>query len=338
MFFEPLLTRFINKSTLKTELQGLARLFKFIFTSEESSEIVKKNQQLMIKALEYEYSVDFPIRTPVEIWYKCMHKCYLEGDDLRKGGTGNDVKILKLMFGENKNITPSVKMFIELSNYDVVKNPDIHPLREDANPLVELFRSRVKSPLYQPLAKYLPRVESVSSLYPEADKLFKAMELTPDPKEVVFGQDPYAINATGIAFGSVFIDDAPPSLRNIEEELAKQMGHGIRDKRLYGLAKNGILFQNICLVYDSNKTKQEENFKIWTLFTRELVKLLLKERPDCIFVLWGTVAKNTVGDLIPYKCKIEHAHPSPLSKRYWSKDNTCFTRSQKMLGYDIWRD
>ena len=76
------------------------------------------------------------------------------------------------------------------------------------------------------LARFVDAAYAAGTVYPPADRIFAAFDLTPldRVKAVILGQDPYHEpgEAQGLAFYVPEGGRTPPSLRNIAKELAAE--------------------------------------------------------------------------------------------------------------------
>jgi uracil-DNA glycosylase len=151
--------------------------------------------------------------------------------------------------------------------------------------------------------------------YPEEKNILRALDLCPDPKVVILGQDPYHSEgqATGLAFGIAPGNKTPPSLRNILKELKSDLNVVCQDLSLEGWAKEGVLLLNTVLTVSPNKPGS--HFDIgWEMYTDGIISNLSKQG-NKVFILWGKKAQAKK-DLINLNnsCMIlESNHPSPLS-------------------------
>ena len=147
-------------------------------------------------------------------------------------------------------------------------------------------------------------------------------------KIVIMGQDPYHDgSAMGLSFSMRRTGKSiRPSLRNIynrmeatitridengEEEHWERPDHG----DLTILAKQGILFLNICLTVDPEEgAKSHSKRDIWDTFVEEnIIRYIIENDSNVVFILWGRAAQkleNSIGSDNPIlKC----SHPSSYS-------------------------
>ncbi len=155
-------------------------------------------------------------------------------------------------------------------------------------------------------------------VYPGA--VLRALELTPFDavRVVILGQDPYhgVGRAEGLAFSVPAGQRIPPSLRNIQAELQRDLGlvppgHG----HLGGWARQGVLLLNSALTVESGAPGSHAN-RGWEALTVKLLNALAHDPLPKVFLLWGAAAQRWAPD----PAAIAHAvlrsnHPSPLSAR-----------------------
>jgi uracil-DNA glycosylase len=150
--------------------------------------------------------------------------------------------------------------------------------------------------------------------FPEEKNVFRALELTPNPKVIILGQDPYhgEGEANGLAFGINQNIKIPPSLRNILKELKNDLGIECQNLSLEGWANRGVLLLNTVLTVKPNRPGS--HFGIgWEIFTDEIIKQHA-DTGNKVFILWGKKAQLKKSLINPNKnCILESNHPSPLS-------------------------
>lgn len=162
-----------------------------------------------------------------------------------------------------------------------------------------------------------------ATIYPPAKQMFTAFDLTPlsEVKVVILGQDPYhgAGQAMGLAFSVPKAIPKPPSLNNILKEMADDLtlaGQGAvysRHGDLTYWAKQGVLLLNTSLSVREGNAGSHQG-KGWEQFTDAVIDVINEQTEHCVFILWGSKAKqkgkyiNTDKHLI-----LSSVHPSPLS-------------------------
>jgi len=158
---------------------------------------------------------------------------------------------------------------------------------------------------------------SGKTLFPPKADIFNAFTLTPlnQARVVILGQDPYhgAGQAMGLAFSVKHGIRIPPSLRNINKELASDLGieppsHG----DLTHWAKQGVLLLNTVLTVEESKAHSHAG-KGWERFTDAAIKQV-SNQGNIVFLLWGSHAQKKA-ELIDIERNfiLKAPHPSPLS-------------------------
>lgn len=166
------------------------------------------------------------------------------------------------------------------------------------------------------------RLAAHALIYPPEP--LKALRLTP-PERVrvlVLGQDPYhgAGQAHGLAFDVQPGCKAPPSLRNIFKELAREYGPAptLQSGLLAYWAHQGVLLLNACLTVEDGQAGSHAR-RGWESLTESiLAELQASARPLCV-LLWGAHAQarwDSVVAAVPAagpRGVLRANHPSPLS-------------------------
>ena len=154
--------------------------------------------------------------------------------------------------------------------------------------------------------------------YPPGDRVFNALFLTPfdDVRVVLLGQDPY--HGPGQAMGLCFSVPAgvplPPSLRNIFDELVRDVGISRPSNGdLTPWAERGVLLLNAVLTVAPGQAASHAG-KGWERFTDRAIRELSERRDGLVFLLWGRYAqqKGAIVDRSRHHV-LTAAHPSPLS-------------------------
>ena len=175
-----------------------------------------------------------------------------------------------------------------------------------------------KKPYYARLYKTLKEEYSTRRIYPPAEDLFRAFDLTPlsQVKAVILGQDPY--HGYGQAMGLCFSVrpgvEVPPSLVNIYQELHDDCGCYIPNNGcLTKWARQGVLLLNTVLTVRAHQANSHRGIG-WEEFTDAAIRVLNQQDRPIVFLLWGRPAqmkkemRNNPRHLI-----LEAPHPSPLS-------------------------
>lgn len=155
-------------------------------------------------------------------------------------------------------------------------------------------------------------------IYPA--EVLRALELTPleAVRVVILGQDPYhgAGQAEGLAFSVPHGEKIPPSLRNIQKELARDLGcTPSTSGHLGAWARHGVLLLNASLTVEDGQPGSHAR-KGWEALTDRLVAAVAARREPTVFMLWGAhaQAKKPLIDAAGRDHLVLQAnHPSPLS-------------------------
>ena len=157
-----------------------------------------------------------------------------------------------------------------------------------------------------------------ATIYPPEP--LRALQLTaPDQvRVVVIGQDPYhgPGQAEGLAFSVAPGVKPPPSLRNIFQELQRDLGlPPPGNGSLARWAQQGVLLLNTCLTVEDGQPASHAN-RGWEALTDRLIHRCSVSGPPKVFLLWGAHAqkKTVLIDAGRHQLLVAN-HPSPLSAR-----------------------
>ena len=173
-------------------------------------------------------------------------------------------------------------------------------------------------PNYAKLYKTVMHEYQTRLIFPPADDIFNAFELTPlsEVKVVILGQDPYHGDgqAHGLCFSVKPDVEIPPSLVNIYQELHDDLGCRIPDHGcLTKWAQQGVLMLNTVLTVRAHQANSHRGIG-WEEFTDAAIKVLNEQDRPIVFILWGSPAQRKKTMLNNPKHLILTApHPSPLS-------------------------
>ena len=175
-----------------------------------------------------------------------------------------------------------------------------------------------KKPYYGELYKKIKEEYSNRQIFPPADEIFTAFELTPlsEVKVVIIGQDPYHGDgqAHGLCFSVKPDIETPPSLVNIYKELNSDLGcfipnHGY----LIKWANQGVLMLNTVLTVRAHQANSHRGIG-WEQFTDAAIRVLNEQDRPIVYLLWGKPAQMKKSMLNnPNHLILEAPHPSPLS-------------------------
>ncbi len=213
-------------------------------------------------------------------------------------------------------------------------DPDTWPVAQDWRGLVDAFLAGAAG--RKLAARMRDRVMDSATIFPPHP--LRALELTPlrSVKVVIVGQDPYhgAGQANGLAFSVSPGVAAPPSLRNIRLEIARERNSreleslpgaapNGSDKSsgadLTPWARQGVLLLNTCLTVERGHPNTHANWG-WEVLTGQIIEAINQRPVPIVFLLWGKHAQDrgpTPGasrDGAP-RLILRANHPSPLSAR-----------------------
>lgn len=175
-----------------------------------------------------------------------------------------------------------------------------------------------KKPYYAKLYKKIREEYSTRQIFPPADEIFTAFELTPlsEVKVVIIGQDPYHGDgqAHGLCFSVKPDVETPPSLINIYKELNSDLGCYIPNNGyLTKWAEQGVLLLNTVLTVRAHQANSHRGIG-WEEFTDAAIKILNEQDRPIVYLLWGKPAQMKKSMLNnPKHLILEAPHPSPLS-------------------------
>ena len=138
------------------------------------------------------------------------------------------------------------------------------------------------------------RINQGAEIYPPQP--LRALALTPlaDVSVVILGQDPYhgPGQAEGLAFSVPAGVKPPPSLRNIQKELQRDLGlPAPLDGSLIRWTQQGVLLLNTCLTVEKEQPASHSG-KGWEVLTDELIKATSESEIPVVFMLWGAHAQG----------------------------------------------
>lgn len=168
------------------------------------------------------------------------------------------------------------------------------------------------------------RLAAGAVIYP-SDPL-RALRLTPlsAVKVLILGQDPYhgPGQAEGLAFSVAPGINIPPSLRNIVQEVRRDVGLGApANGSLTAWAQRGVLLINTSWTVEQGQAGAHADIG-WGVLTDEIIKAVATSSPACVYMLWGAHAQSkadwiaaTAGPSGQQSLILRANHPSPLSAR-----------------------
>ena len=183
------------------------------------------------------------------------------------------------------------------------------------------------------LTQFVSESRAKGTVYPNNNDVFAALRLgLEDVRVVILGQDPY--HGPGQAMGLSFAVGAgvahPPSLKNIEKEVASDTGSK-EPVNLHAWFDQGVLLLNTILTVDAGKPLSHVG-QGWEKITDAILSELASKRKGIVFMLWGKQAQKK-RDLIGNAHHIlESAHPSPLSAYNGFFGSKHFSKANAALG------
>ena len=197
----------------------------------------------------------------------------------------------------------------------------------------EALASEFDKPYFEQLVRFLHSEKAAGkTIYPPGSLIFNAFNLTPlpDVKVVIIGQDPYhgPGQAMGLSFSVPDGIPAPPSLKNIFQEIETDLGMRMSGRTsLEPWARQGVLLLNSVLTVEAGQPTSHSRIG-WTEFTDAVIRTLSARREGLVFLLWGRFAqeKSALIDTTKHHVLMA-AHPSPLARgaffgcRHFSKTN-----------------
>ena len=181
----------------------------------------------------------------------------------------------------------------------------------------EILKDEFQKDYYLKLREFLKTEYSTRTIYPDMYNIFNALKKASyeDVKVVILGQDPYHEpgQAQGLCFSVPDGFPLPPSLKNIYQELADDLGVVRRSGCLEDWAEQGVLLLNAVLTVRRGQAGSHAG-KGWEIFTDRVIELLNERQDPVIFLLWGGYARKKKALITnPIHKVLEAAHPSPLS-------------------------
>ncbi|NLF68757.1 MAG: uracil-DNA glycosylase [Candidatus Anammoximicrobium sp.] len=183
-----------------------------------------------------------------------------------------------------------------------------------------LLADECSAPYFVQLQTFLADQRRRHTIYPPAEEVFAALEMTPyhRVRVLLLGQDPYHDEgqAHGLCFSVRPGVPLPPSLVNIFRELHDDLGcplpgHGC----LAAWARQGVLLLNTVLTVQAHAPHSHRG-KGWERFTDAVIRKVNQKRDPVVFVLWGRPAQQKARWIDSSRHAIvAAAHPSPLSAR-----------------------
>jgi uracil-DNA glycosylase len=200
----------------------------------------------------------------------------------------------------------------------------------------DILSAEQQLPYFMELKAFVEHEYATKTIYPPREDLYNAFRQCPfdQVKVVLLGQDPYhnPHQAHGLCFSVRRGTEVPPSLRNIFQELNRDLGlpiptHG--DLTVW--ANQGVLLLNAILTVEAHHPLSHQN-KGWETFTDHILTRLDADPRPKVFVLWGNYAKRKRSLLVhDHHLILIASHPSPLSARHSFFGSRPFSRINEFL-------
>ncbi len=190
----------------------------------------------------------------------------------------------------------------------------------DWRPLIDAWRHSVAGRLL--IDAVDARVASGAVVHPA--EVFRALTLTPLAKTrvLILGQDPYhgLDQAEGLAFSVAPGQKIPPSLRNIQRELLRDLGlPPPTSGSLIPWARQGVLLLNTALTVEAGSPASHARLG-WSALTDSICAALAQDPKPKVFMLWGahaqqrrTLLRRQEVSGVECHLMLQCNHPSPLS-------------------------
>ncbi|GAB4399037.1 MAG: uracil-DNA glycosylase [Rhodoferax sp.] len=197
-------------------------------------------------------------------------------------------------------------------------------------PLAPGWRATVDTFFLSPQGRTLTerlraRLAAGAVIYPPKPLNALALTALADVKVLILGQDPYhgPGQAHGLAFSVPAGTPAPPSLRNMVQELVRdpalQVSRAGFRGELTGWAAQGVLLLNTCLTVEQGRPLSHAQLG-WQGLTDALIDAVAGRGQPLVAMLWGSHAQahaaalqaraRNAGSPLRILCA---NHPSPLS-------------------------
>ncbi len=201
----------------------------------------------------------------------------------------------------------------------------------------KVLSAEVEKPYFTELLSNIGKQYAENQCYPPMQQIFSAFENCSfdDVKVVIIGQDPYhgPNQAHGLCFS---VNDGiafPPSLRNIFEEIRRDVGVEVPESgNLERWARQGVLLLNATLTVGQGAAGSHQKFG-WEKFTDAAIQVISDKKEHVVFLLWGAFAKKKGSRIDKSKhLVLEAGHPSPMSANngHWF-GNKHFSRTNDYL-------
>lgn len=173
------------------------------------------------------------------------------------------------------------------------------------------------------LAHVQQRLDAGATLYPAQPLLALALTPLPAVRVLILGQDPYhgPGQAQGMSFSVPAGQPRPPSLRNIDAELERDLKIvSTHSGDLTAWAQRGVLLLNTALTVEDGLPASHAG-RGWEALTDALIDAVAAQAQPVAFLLWGKHAQAKAARVATGpaaagpRLVLQANHPSPLSAR-----------------------
>jgi len=159
-----------------------------------------------------------------------------------------------------------------------------------------VLADELTAPYFLDLQMFLNRERRQHTVFPLADEVFAAFEMTPYERVrvLLLGQDPYHDEgqAHGLCFSVRPGVPPPASLRNVFRELHDDLGYTVpRHGYLAAWAQRGVLLLNTVLTVRAHAAGSHRGHG-WEQFTDAVIRKINEKSDPVVFILWGRPAQQ----------------------------------------------
>lgn len=196
------------------------------------------------------------------------------------------------------------------------------------------LEKEIKEDYFKSIFSYLKdRASDGAKIFPSQKEMFRLFKESNGvcPKIVILGQDPYPTkgDANGIAFSVSRSENLPRSLRNIFEEIRREYGFLNSSGDLSSWVRQGVFLLNTRLTVEEGKPMSHANIGYY-VFIDKVLKEIVKENPDIIFMLFGKEAEKYKG-YAKAENRLITSHPSPLAAHRGFLGSNIFKKANEIL-------
>ncbi|MEV0127291.1 uracil-DNA glycosylase [Dactylosporangium sp. NPDC050688] len=186
------------------------------------------------------------------------------------------------------------------------------------------------------LSSFVVEEYKTATVYPRKQDIYAAYRLSPlaSTRVLILGQDPYIKpgQAHGLSFSVPPGVPAPPSLRNVYQEMRDDLGVDPPPSGdLTAWCRQGVMLLNAVLTVRAGASNSHKG-RGWENITDATIRALNAKAERVVFVLWGAAAKAKAPLVTNDRHVLLRAgHPSPmnptgfLGSRPFSRINAALT-------------